>query len=345
MRTFAPRIALLLAAAAFLAVLPRFVSDYRAYEFAKVGIYFIALLGLNILTGYAGQISLGHGGFMAIGAYTTAILSVDHGVRDIWTIPLAGVVAGIVGFAFGFPALRYTGVYLALATFAIPVALISLIKRFEQYTGGGAGKILPLLKPELGVHTTPNRWLYYVTWTVGLVLLAVAWLLVRGRTGRALRSIREAETAAISSGVNPTAFKTFAFGISAFYAGVAGALLAMAASYVNPDTFPVALSILLLVGVVVGGLGSITGTIFGALFVAYVPLYAPNIYGFLTSHIGVSVNTKATGIAFVVYGVILLIVLYVLPSGAAGLLHRVFRPLQLRAYSRRTKNPQGQVTS
>ena len=120
-------------------MLPAFVNDFRAQQFAYVGIYLIALIGLNILTGYTGQISLGHGAFMAIGGYTTAILMVDHGVKDVWTIPIAAVVAGIAGFLFGIPALRLSGLYLALATFAIAVATPAVIKRFEGFTGGGSG--------------------------------------------------------------------------------------------------------------------------------------------------------------------------------------------------------------
>ena len=121
------------------AVLPSFVSAFRAQQLAYVAIYLIALIGLNVLTGYTGQISLGHGAFMAIGGYTTAILMADHGVKDIWTIPIAALVTGVVGFLFGFPALRLSGLYLALATFAIAVSMPAVIKRFEGFTGGGSG--------------------------------------------------------------------------------------------------------------------------------------------------------------------------------------------------------------
>jgi len=301
------------------ALLPRFMTDFRAFQFAFVGIYFIALVGLNILTGYSGQISLGHGAFMGLGAYTTAILSTRYDIRDLWTIPLAGLVAGVVGFLFGFPALRLSGVYLALATFAIPVALISLAKRFEELTGGGGGLILSLPVAPFGLDTTPSRWLYYLTWGIGAVLFAAAWLLLRGRTGRAFRAVRDSEIAAAASGVNLAVFKTLAFGISAFYAGVAGSLLAIAVAFVNPDTFPISLSILLLTGVVVGGLGSLSGIVFGALFIQFVPLNASDI------------SMQAPS---VVYGVILLLVLFLLPGGAAGLLRRLLHPLTTRLYRR-----------
>ena len=330
------RVGMFLLASAAIFLLPRFISDFRAQEFAYVGIYFIALLGLNVLTGYTGQISLGHGAFMAIGGYTTAILISDQGLklgghtfssdmRDFWTIPLAGLVAGIAGFLFGFPALRLTGLYLALATFAIAVAMPGLIKydRFETFTGGGGG--INLFESEgrtrptettdpitfetisepikvLGLEIpTFNEWLYYLCWTVALVLFAVAWLLLRGRMGRSLRAIRDSELAAASSGVNLATYKTLAFGISAFYAGVAGSLLAIATTFVNPDTYPITLSIFLLVGVVVGGLGSLWPLVFGAIFIQFLPLWAQEV-------------SKAQGAPAVVYGVILILVMLLLPG-------------------------------
>ena len=238
-------------------VLPSFVSRFRAQQLAYVTIYLIAIIGLNVLTGYTGQISLGHGAFMAVGGYTTAILMVDYGVKDVWTIPIAAVLTGTVGFLFGFPAFRLSGCYLALATFAIAVSTPAVIKRFEGFTGGGSGINLFGL-PELTASLTPveilgqelvfNDWLYYLCWTIALVAYVVAWLLLRGRTGLALRALRDSETAAQSSGVSLPRYKTLAFGVSAAYPGVAGSLFAIATTFVNPDTFPIALSILLLVG-------------------------------------------------------------------------------------------------
>ena len=246
----------------------------------------MALIGLNILTGYTGQISLGHGAFMAIGGYTTAILMTDHGVKDIVTIPIAIVVTGVAGFLFGLPAARLSGLYLALATFAIAVAMPSVIKRFEGFTGGGSGVNL-FGTPELTASLTPvrilgfelnfNNWLYYLAWSIAMIGYVIGWLILRGRTGRAFRAVRDSETAAVSSGVSLARTKALAFGISAAYAGAAGALFAIATTYVNPDTFPVALSIFLLVGVVVAGLGSLQGLIIGAIFIQFMPLWAQNI--------------------------------------------------------------------
>jgi branched-chain amino acid transport system permease protein len=302
-------------------VLPVFLNDFRAQQFAYVGIYLVALTGLNVLTGYTGQISLGHGAFMAIGGYTTAILMADHGVKDIATIPLAILVAGVAGVLFGLPAARLSGLYLALATFAIAVATPAVIKRFEGFTGGGSGINL-FGTPELTASLTPvrvagvelnfNNWLYYLAWTVALVGYMIAWLILRGRTGRAFRAVRDSETAAVSSGVSLTRTKVLAFGISAAYAGAAGALFAIATTYVNPDTFPVALSIFLLVGVVVSGLGSLTGLIAGAVFIQFLPLWAQNV-------------SKSPGAPAVVYGVILILVIFALPGGASGLISRALR--------------------
>ena len=334
--------------AVFVAVLPSFVSDFKAQQYAYVGIYLIALLGLNVLTGYTGQISLGHGAFMAIGGYAAALLmvgntqfggSVGGGVRDLWTIPVAGLVAGAVGLAFGLPALRLSGLYLALATFAFAVAMPSLLKRFDTFTGGGTGINL-FGKPELtggltgvnvlGRHLSFNDWLYYLAWTIALVAFAVAWLVLRGRSGRAFRAVRDSEVAAMSSGVSLARYKTLAFGISAAYAGVAGALFAIANTYVNPDTFPIALSIFLLVGIVVGGLGGLSGLVFGAVFIEFLPLWAQGED--LGSHLPNRLveETHKPGGPAIVYGVVLILLMFVLPFGVAGLFRRAGQALTKR---------------
>jgi branched-chain amino acid transport system permease protein len=301
---------------------PFVTSNYRSYQFGFVAIYLIALCGLDILTGFTGQISLGHGAFMGVGAYTTTILVVDHGWRDLWTIPVAGVVAGLVGIAFGLPATRFAGPYLALATFAIPLSFIGILKRFPHFTGGNVGKNLPQLRAEFGWHTNPSIWFYVVTWTVALVMFAFAFLIVRGRFGRALRAVRDSEIASTANGVSTAAVKTVAFGISAFFCGVAGALYAIGITYVNPDTFPIDLSILLIVGIVVGGAGSLYGMVFGALFVEFIRIsWGPAILDvFSKVH---HVDTHAPGSGLVVYGVVLLFVLYVAPAGFAGLIRQL----------------------
>jgi branched-chain amino acid transport system permease protein len=333
------------------AVLPSFISDFKAREWADVGIFLVALLGLNILTGYTGQISLGHGAFMAIGGYTTAILMagneafggpVSGGMKDLWTIPLAGLVAGLLGLAFGLPALRLSGLYLALATFAIAVAMPSTAKRFAEWTGGGTG-IQLFGTPEatgsitnvhvLGRTFTPNDWIYLLSWSIALVLFAVAWLILRGRTGRAFRAVRDSETAAVSSGVSLARYKTLAFGISAAYAGVAGSLLVISRAFINPDSFPVALSIFLLVGIVIGGLGGLSGLVFGAIFIAFLPLWAQgqDLGSLLPDRI--VEETQKPGGPSIVYGVVLILLMFVLPNGVGGLFRRIGQFFAARRYS------------
>jgi branched-chain amino acid transport system permease protein len=303
-------------------IAPLVSTNYRTFQLAFVGIYLIALLGLNILTGFTGQISLGHGAFMGVGAYVTTILVVDHGWNNLLTLPLAGIVAGLAGLAFGLPATRFAGPYLALATFAIPLSFIGLLKRFPHFTGGTLGKQLPTAQSQFGIHTNPSVWIYWVSWIVALVMFLLAFLIVRGRFGRALQSVRDSEIAATASGVSTAGVKTLAFGISAFFCGVAGGLFAIAVTYVNPDTFPIDLSILLLVGIVLGGAGSLSGMIFGALFVEFIRItWGPALLD-LVSQVH-HINTRAPGSSLVVYGVVLLLVLYVAPAGAAGLVRRV----------------------
>lgn len=365
------RVAGFLGVSAAVLLLPRLISDFRAQQFAYVGIYFIALLGLNLLTGITGQISLGHGAFMLIGGYTTAIL-ISHqepplellghqftdDMRDVWTIPLAGLVAGIAGFLFGFPALRLTGLYLALATFAVAVAAPAVVRRFSDFTGGGGGINLFDVKGrtrsetitdpitfesrEVGVEifglTVPsfNEWLYYLCWTLALVMFAGAWLLLRGRLGRSLRAIRDSELAAASSGVDLARYKTLAFGISAFYAGVAGSLLAIATTFVNPDTFPITLSIFLLVGVVVGGLGSLWPLVFGAIFIHFMQIeWAQKAEQVIPDFIPLlgDLDTDAPGAPAVAFGIVLILIMLAFPGGAAGLL-RTLKALTNRGYHR-----------
>jgi branched-chain amino acid transport system permease protein len=325
----------LLMAAAVLAVYalaPRFVSDFHSRDLARAGVFFIAIVGLNLLTGYTGQISLGHGALMAIGGYTTAALVVHEHWRDVWTIPLAGVAAGIVGFLIGLPALRLSGLYLALATFAFAVAMPSLLRKFSGLTGGGEGLRLleqaPLQVTGLsgtvtvfGHSMTQNHFLYYLTWGIGLIGFLVAWLIVRGRFGRTFRAVRDSEVAAASVGIGLARTKTLAFALSGVYAGVAGSLLAIQDEIVNPLTFTFLLSILVLVGAVVGGLGSLPGMVVGAFFVQYLPDLSTRV-------------SSAQGVPDFVYGLAIILVMILLPTGAGGLLKRLVRPLTTRLYLR-----------
>ena len=292
-----------------LVVLPFVLTDFRTVQLATVGAYFIAILGLDVLTGHSGQISLGHGAFMAVGAYTTAILMANHGVRDLWTIPIAARVAGVIGLLAGVPALRLSGLYLALATFGIAVVLPTILKKFDHFTGGSTGITL-FGKPTQTGHgvgiwgLTNNQWLYALTWTIGGFVFLIAWWLLDSRFGRSLRAIRDSELAATASGVNRAKYKVLAFGVSAAFAGVAGALFAINVAYVAPDTFPIQLSLYLLVGAVVGFFGSIWGAVLGALLIQFLP----DIVG-LIPH----VDTKQAGPTTLFFGLVLVVLMLVLP--------------------------------
>jgi branched-chain amino acid transport system permease protein len=299
-RTRALGVLVVVAAAA---TLPLFVSNFRLFQFTQVAIYAIALLGLNMLTGYNGQISLGHGAFYALGAYTSAIMIDRWSVPYPLTVVAAGVLCLVVGFLFGIPALRLEGLYLALATFALALAVPQILKYFEHWTGGSQGIVLSKPDAPWGLKLTPDQWLYFFTLAVLVVLFVLAQNLLAGRTGRAIVAIRDNPIAAQAMGVNTALYKSLTFGVSAAYTGVAGALSAFVIAFVAPDAFNVFLSITLLVGIVVGGLASISGAVYGALFVQFVPNWAQDI-------------SKAA--PWAIYGLFLILFMYVMPRGIAG---------------------------
>jgi branched-chain amino acid transport system permease protein len=293
------------------ALVPPFVlTGFQTFQLTLVLIYAIAILGLNLLTGFNGQFSLGHSGFYAIGAYTTAILMEYGGVPYAWTLPIAGLVGFAAGFLFGLPAVRLEGLYLALATFALAVATPQIIKLspLEHWTGGVQGIVLMKPGPPFGLKLSQDQWLYLFTAGVGLLLYLAARRLVHSRSGRAIMAIRDNPIAARAMGVNVTLYKALAFGVSALYTAVAGALAAIVVAYVAPDSFTFSLAIALLVGLVVGGVGWLPGAIFGGVFVLYVPHVAERV---------------SQGLSGAVYGVILILLIYLMPSGAAGLVRRL----------------------
>jgi branched-chain amino acid transport system permease protein len=295
--------------------LPFFLSGFRVFQLTQVCIYAIALLGLNILTGFNGQISLGHGAFYAIGAYTSAIMIDRWSIGYGWTIPTAGVLCLVVGFLFGWPALRLEGLYLALATLSLALALPQILKYFEHWTGGSQGIVLSKPKAPWGLPLSEDQWLYFVTLGVLLALFLLAANLLRGRTGRAIVAIRDNHIAAETMGINSALYKSVVFGVSAAYTGVAGALSASAIAFVAPDSFDAFLSITLLTGVVIGGLATIWGAIFGAMFIQFVPNWALDI-------------SKAA--PWAIFGISLIVFMYVMPRGIAGSLRllwiRMTRP-------------------
>jgi branched-chain amino acid transport system permease protein len=307
MRRRLPALAALLAVAGVLGALPFVLSDYHVSLAAQVGIFFVAVLGLNILTGYTGQISIGHGAFMAIGGYTTAVMSRDHHTSLVLTMLIAFAICFVVGLLVGLPALRLSGVYLALATFALAVSVPQLPLKWSKFLGGRDGVQT--------AETVGHRWLYGAAWTASAILFVLAWLILRGRVGRAFRAVRDSEIAAVASGIELPVYKTLAFGISAAYAGVAGSLFVLATNgFAAPDEFGVALSLQLLVGAAVAGLGSLWGILAGAAFVGLLPA--------VSSSVPVIGSTHGRD---VVFGAAVVLVMLLLPSGFAGLLARLRR--------------------
>src|SRR5690349_23542190 len=215
--------------------LPFVVSNYRTFQLTMVLVYAIALLGLNILTGYNGQISLGHGAFYAIGAYVTAILMDHFGVPYWLCVPVAGAVCLAAGFLFGLPALRLEGLYLALATFALGVALPQLMKykHLEHWTGGVQGIVITKPDAPFGLPLSADQWLYFFTLAVAVAMFVLALNLLRGKIGRAIAAIRDHPIAASAMGINVPMYKSLTFGVSAMYTGIGGALGAVAAQFVD----------------------------------------------------------------------------------------------------------------
>ena len=309
MRKQIPALASLLVVAAVLCLLPFVLSDYNVSLAAQVGIFFIGVLGLNILTGYTGQISIGHGAFMAIGGYTTAVMSRDHNTNLVVTMLMAFAICFVVGLIVGLPALRFSGVYLALVTFALAVSIPQIPLQYSTFLGGVGGVSIS------EDQTVSNLWIYVAAWTCSAILFALAWLLLRGRLGRAFRAIRDSEIAAVASGVELPVYKTLAFGISAAYAGVAGSLFVLATNgFAQPSEFAVFLSLQLLIGAAIAGLGSLWGVLAGAAFVGLLPQVSTSV-----PVIGAEHGRD------VIFGAAVILVMLLLPDGFAGLVARLRR--------------------
>lgn len=294
---------------ALAAAVPFLASSYQLFQLTMVLVYAVALLGLNILTGYNGQISIGHGAFYAVGAYVAAVLMDGWAVPYWATLPIAGAACLVAGFLFGLPALRLTGLYLALATFALGVALPQLLKfkRFESWTGGVHGIILTKPAAPFGLPVNEDQWIYLFALFVAAVMFVLGWNLLRGRIGLALMAVRDHPVAASAMGINTSLYKSMAFGVSAMFTGVAGALGAIAVQFVSPESFTIFLSISFLVGVVVGGVATLSGALFGAVFIQFVPNLAASV---------------SEGAPWAIYGVVLIVFAYLAPHGIAGALLR-----------------------
>jgi len=307
-------------------VFPDVVSNYRLFLISTMIIASIAVLGLNLLTGFNGQFSLGHGAFYAVGAYTAAILMDKMNVPYWATIPAAAIVCFIVGYLFGLPALKLEGHYLALATFALALAVPQILKYkwLEGLTGGVQGIVL--MKPEVpfGLPLSEDQWLYYFCLVVMIVLFWAAANMLNSRSGRAMMAIRDQYMAADTMGIDTALYKTVTFGISAAYTGIAGALSASAIAFVAPDSFGIFLSIKFLIGLVVGGMGSLLGSVLGGVFYVLVDNSAQSLTQFIRNDLGLPFDLSA----YTVFGVLLIAIIYLMPMGIAGGLFIAYRKLR-----------------
>ena len=303
------RIAVIIFCIALLVVPTAFSSGYFLFQLTLVITYAVAILGLNLVTGYNGQVSLGHGAFYAVGAYTTAILMDKFAVPYWATLPVAAVLCTGFGFLIGLPALRLGGLYLALTTFALSVAVPQLLKykAFDDYTGGVQGIVIDKPDAPFGLPLTSDQWVYLFTLAIGIVCFELIANLVKGRIGRAMIAIRDQPLAAEAMGIDIAMLKTYTFAVSAMITGVAGSLGAIAVQFVAPDAYGAPLSLTFFVGFVVGGGASIVGPIFGAIFVEFIPNIADQI------------SKAAPG---AVYGVLLIALMFLAPGGCASLVRK-----------------------
>lgn len=286
-------------------LLPFLVPDFAMFQLTLVMVYAIAVLGLNILTGFTGQFSLGHSAFFAVGAYTAAIVMEQWDVSYVLTPIIAGAICCALGYLIGIPASRLEGTYLAVATFALAIAMPKILKLslLEKYTGGVQGIFVASPSSPDFLPLSDSQWLYAFVLCWLLLFFLLARNLLDSRSGRAMLAIRENAIAAKAMGINTVQFKATAFAISAFYTGAAGALGALTVQFIAPESYTLIFSIALLVGLVTGGVGSIAGCLFGAAFILYVPNFADQISKSLSSAI---------------YAVILLGLVFLMPEGVAG---------------------------
>ncbi|MBE0608442.1 MAG: branched-chain amino acid ABC transporter permease [Dehalococcoidia bacterium] len=297
----------------FFLFMPLYVEDLPHGSMLKMTVavqFMMVIIGINLLTGFGGQISLGQSAFFAIGGYSLAIMFREWGTPWGWSLLVGPLLAGGIGFLVGLPALRFKGPYLALATLSLAVTVSPLAKKFEDYTGGVQGVAMfgklsiPFWKDN------PDRFFYYLTALLALLLFVFAANLRRGRFGRALIAIRDNETAAASMGVNVALYKMTVFGIAGAFAGLAGALNGVVIQFVSPDQYSPLLSIRFFVGAVIGGVATIQGAVIGGLFQQFIP------------DVTLQVNRSAPD---AIQAAILIIVMYTMRNGVVGFLQDTWR--------------------
>ncbi|MBL4869036.1 MAG: branched-chain amino acid ABC transporter permease [Pseudomonadales bacterium] len=303
---------------AALLVAPLLLSSYWISILLTILITIIGVMGLNLLSGTTGLISLGHAGFLAVGAYTTAILTADHGVSTWIAIPASGVVAAIFGLVVGIPSLRLKGLYLAITTMAFAIIINHVIVNAYDLTHGSEGIATPAATL-LGITLERDGQLYYLALILVLLGLFGILNLMRSRIGRAFLAIREHDIAAKAMGINLVNYKLLAFMISAFYAGIAGSLLAYHIRYVNVDSFSFLVSIQAISMIIVGGLGSVSGSILGTVFIIFLIELLNLVLGRIAETVPALASYSLYELKGFIYGLTIVLFLRFAPEGLIGM--------------------------
>ncbi|MCF8033344.1 MAG: branched-chain amino acid ABC transporter permease [Desulfarculaceae bacterium] len=318
-----PQVFWLIALIAALALFPFLAGSYHIYTVNLMAIHVIVALGLNLLVGYTGQISLGHAGFFAIGAYATLALMQNLGLPFLIALPLGGFISAGFGFLLGLPALRLEGPYLAIATLGFGLTITQILGRLD-FLGGHMGLQSPALNI-FGWTVDSDAGRYAVIMPICLFLAWGLRNLTKTRVGRAFVAIRDSDIAAECIGVNLTYYKTLAFAVSAFYTGIGGGLMAFVLGFISPHTFNIMVSIMFLAMVVVGGLGSVLGSVMGAVLITWLQLELARIgelpyLGPLLTELSKQVFTVSglPNVQYVVFGLIMVLIIIFEPLGLYG---------------------------
>jgi branched-chain amino acid transport system permease protein len=292
-------------------ILPLLLDEYLISQLTFICMYAIATVGLMLLTGYTGQVSMGHAAFFAIGSYTSAILT-SKGIPFILALPAAGILAGVVGILIGRPILHLSGLYLAIATMGFAFIVDEILIRWESLTRGNMGFYVD--PPSIGsvIFDTEIRF-YYLSLVILILTLFAARNILRSPTGRAMIAIRDSEVAAQAMGINLAKFKTIAFALSAFFTGIAGSLYAHKLFFINPESYTIILSIELLAMVIIGGLGSLHGAVFGAAFF----IFLPQVIIMTRDYMPVYLQNQ-TGLEPALFGLLIILVMLFEPMGIYG---------------------------
>jgi branched-chain amino acid transport system permease protein len=312
-----------------LLLVPFVFPDFLVFQFSMVLTYAIAILGLNLLMGFNGQISVAHGVFFAIGGYTTAIFMTRYGMNYLATLPIAVAMSSLLGLLVGVPALRWQGLPLAFITFGLAVLVPPVALKLEPITKGATGISMPKPAPPAWFPGNQDTFLYWLCLAGVAICVLIAWRLTHGDTGRSLRAVRDNALIAESLGVNLTKVRVAAFTTSAGFAGFGGGLFAIVNAYVSPESFQMTKSFDFLVGAIVGGITSISGAFIGALFIVFLPEWSADM------------NIALSGL---IYGGVMVLMMLVARDGVVGLIGTLSRTLLVRLSTSRSENHESLVT-